>query len=219
VSQVAADIIFGSLDEIERTINQSDDPDRLESARKLLRTFLFKQSNSPEHGSLGDALAILAHNPTQYPVAAAVILRFLAESGVVPASNAANQIERSVVSLALGSLPELSDYLGVNPTAQTFQNFILLRGTHERICGTLVRLEKGPSSLELFLATRHPIIQALNHSAVRSYAAPFGLNRVLVAVEQIFLAMRKVRTSDQNTLHHQITDLLDLLNKYRDASK
>jgi hypothetical protein len=189
-----------TIDQIERLQSEDD----LDAARKLLRTFLFNQADAAEHGSFGEALAKLAENKTQHSVAAAIVLRFLPVQTLIPESNVANQINRSVVEIVTGSLPELARFLGVTDSVQTFENFDILRGAHQRICALLAPLLHGPTTLELFLGARHEVVQALNHSAVSAYCAPFDLNEIRNSVEQVFASVRKISTTDQAALHHQI---------------
>src|SRR5262249_4633717 len=148
------------VDGIERTALV--DPD---DARKQLRVLLFEEGRSGETGSVGDALAILAQHNAQYRDLTSAILRFLAIPGLSPETNPKNQIGRSVVALATGSHPDLCSFLGVSLSLQTFENYNILRGTHDRVCALLAPLQMGSTNLDLFLAARHPILQSLNHSA------------------------------------------------------
>jgi hypothetical protein len=120
-----------------------------------------------------------------------------------------------VVDLAIGSLPELCNFLGVSSSLQTFENYSTLRGAHDRICSLLTPLEKDSTTLELFLAARHPIIQSLNHSAVTAYCAPFGLGPATSCVEQVFSLIRKINTSDPAALQHQIRLFMSLVDEYK----
>src|SRR5262249_2130336 len=76
-------------------------------------------------------------------------------------------------------------------------------------------LQKDPTSLEIFLASRHAVIQCLNHSAVETYCAPFGLAAVATCVEQVFSLMRRISTSDPTGLQHQIRLFRDLIDEYQ----
>jgi hypothetical protein len=134
------------IDEIELLL-----PGDVEAAKRTLRKFLLQQSNSEEKGSIGDALLRLAKAPTERRELAAAIIRFLAAPDLIPEPNANNQIARSIVEIATGSLSDLSTFLGITTGAQTFQNFAILKGAHERICSLLAPLKREQSSLEVFL--------------------------------------------------------------------
>jgi hypothetical protein len=189
----------------------------VEAARKQLRLLLFAEGKSGETGSIGDALSILAQRNTEYRHLAPAILRFLPLRGLVPESNPSNQIARSVVSLATGSLPQLCDFLGVSSSLQTFENYGILRGAHDRICSLLAPLQKDPTSLELFLAARHPVIECLHHSAVSTYCAPFGLAAAASSIEQVFSLMRKISTSDPAALQHQIRLFINSIEGHKET--
>jgi hypothetical protein len=76
---------------------------------------------------------------------------------------------------------------------------------------TTVMLRREQSLLEIFLTARHPILECLNHSAIEDYCVPFGLAGVHSRVEQIFLLIRKINTSDQTALNHHIKSFSDLI--------
>jgi hypothetical protein len=134
-----------TIDEVERLY-----PTDIVAARKLLRSHLFQESQSDEKGSFGDALAILARSKTEHRDLAAAVIRFLALPDLLPEPNAANRIARSVVEIATGSLPDLCDFLGISSSSQTYENFAILKGAHERISSLLAPLTRGKSSLESF---------------------------------------------------------------------
>ena len=178
--------------------------DDVEAARKILRLFLLRDVGGGEKGSFGDALASLSVSRTEHRELACVIVRCLAISHLIPEANESNHIARNVVEISLGSLPDLCDFLGLSAAYQTYENFEILRGAHARICSILAPLKKEKTTLELFLASRHPIVQCLNYSAIKAYCAPFGLTEVTNKVEQIFSIIRRITTSDQFALNHQI---------------
>lgn len=72
------------------------------------------------------------------------------------------------------------------------------------MCSLLSPLQNGPSSLDQFLAARHPIVECLHHSAVVEYCTPFGLADATTCVQQVFALIRKINSSDQAALQHQI---------------
>jgi hypothetical protein len=187
--------------------------DRHDAARKQLRVLLFAKGDSGETGTVGEALSILAQHNTAHRYLTPVILRFLALPGLIPESNPTNQIARSVVELAMGSLPDLCDFLRVPSSAQTFEKYAVLRGAHDRIRSLLAPLQKGSTTLELFLADRHPVMECLHHSAVTAYCAPFGLAPATSCVEQVFSLVRKISTSDPTGLHHQIRLFMNLIDE------
>jgi hypothetical protein len=196
------------IDAVEATVSID-----LDHARKQLRLLLFAESDPDRTGTTGDALCLLAERSTEYRHLTPAILRFLPVQGLIPESNPNNQIARSVVALASGSLPELCEFLGVSPLQQTFQNYSILRGAHDRICSLLAPLENTPTTLELLLQARHPVIECLNHSAVRAYCAPFGLSMVAVYADQVFALMRKIHTSDPTVLQHHIRSFMNLVDE------
>lgn len=188
--------------------------DNVDEARKHLRLFLFAQGQHGETGTIGDALRILAERHTEYRQLAPVILRFLAVPGLIPENNPSNQIARSLVSLATGSLPELCDFLGASAAQQSFEAYNILKGAHDRICAYLAPLQKDTTTVELLLTARHPVIECLNHFAVKAYCAPFGLPSATSCIEQVFSLIRKISTSEPAALQHQIRLLKDLVEKY-----
>jgi AAA+ ATPase superfamily predicted ATPase len=186
----------------------------IDAARKQLRLLLFAKGSGGETGTVGEALSILAQHNAAYRYLTPVILRFLVVPGVIPESNPSNQIARSVVELAVGSLPDLCDFLRVASSAQTFEKYAILRGAHDRICSLLAPLQKDSTTLELFLANRHPVMECLHHSAVTTYCAPFGLDAATNCIEQVFSLVRKISTSDPTALHHQIRLFMNLIDEY-----
>jgi hypothetical protein len=72
------------------------------------------------------------------------------------------------------------------------------------VCSLLSPLQNSPSSLDQFLAARHPVVECLHHSAVIEYCAPFGLADTTTSIQQAFALMRRISTSDQAVLQHQI---------------
>jgi AAA+ ATPase superfamily predicted ATPase len=206
-------ILPATIDQIERLLHED-----VAGATKLVRSVLFEEGGSEDRGSFGDALAILAKTSTQHRNLAPLIIRVLAAPNVIPAPNANNQIARNVVELAMASLPELCAFLGLSSGAQTYQNFDILKGTHERICSLLSPMKREKSSLEIFLTARHPIAQCLHHSAVEAYCAPFGLATITNKVEHIFSLVRKISTSDQIALNHQIKIFQATVHEYKNIS-
>lgn len=206
----AEDLFHQQIDQLE--ICMSID---IEAARKQLRVLLFEEGKSGETGTIGDALSILAQRNTEYRHLAPVILRCLPVSGLIPENNPTNQIARSIVRLAMGSLPRLCEFLRVSSTLQTFESYTILRGAHDRICSLLSPLQNGPTSLDQFLAARHSVVECLHHSAIVEYCTPFGLAAVTTCIEQVFALMRKISTTDQSALQHQIR----LFMNFMDASK
>jgi hypothetical protein len=201
------------IDEIERLCSSDVD-----AAKKLLRKFLLDQGSGEEGKSIGDALSSLARNSTEHRELAAALIRFLNIPGLIPEPNANNQIARSIVEIAKGSLPNLCEFLRMSGGAQTFQNFATLKGAHERICSILSPLQREETSLDIFLAARHPVVQCLNHSAVADYCSPFGLAGVVNKVEQTFSLIRKISTSDQISLNHHIKTFNDSVAEFSDLA-
>ena len=202
------------IDEVERLYS-----DNIDAAKKLLREFLLEQSGREEGKSIGDALSTLMRTPTEHRELVAALIRFLNIPTLIPESNANNQIARSIVEVALGSQSDLCAYLGVSRSAQTYQNFAILRRAHERVCSLLSPLKCEQSSLEVFLTARHPIIQCLNHSAVMAYCTPFGLASVAGQIAQIFSLIRRISTSDQDALNHHIKAYNDAFADFADLAK
>jgi hypothetical protein len=208
VSTNNSDAVAQGIDRIEAI--QSND---IEAARKSFRLLLFNSANSDEKGSIGDALALLVENKTLYRDLAAIVLRCLAIRNLVPENNPNNQIARSVVQLVSGSLPDLCEFVGLSQKLQTYESFAILQGTHARICALLTPLQLQQTTPELFLATRHPTIQSLHHSAVAAYCAPFGIAEAATRIEQIYSLIRKINTSDPAGLQHQIRIFITLVDE------
>ena len=179
------------INDIEHLIQQGDS--QLPEARTALRQFLFVQTGDAEaQGSIGEALAILARQPVKNSLAAIMILRCLAVRGLVPDSNNANHINRSIVELSEGALPEITTFLRVDRRAQTYQKFAIISTCHQSITAILGPLRHPYGDLDALLAARREILGSLNHSIVRQYCGPFRLNDVRSTVEAIFSKLKQV---------------------------
>ncbi len=161
-------------------------------ARKALRYFLYGQLGNQPDGSIGEALAALARQPVKNSLAATVILRCLAVRGLVPESNQANQISRSVVELCEGAVPELLTFLKFDRRAQNFEKFAALSTFHSKMSELLGPLRNSYGDMDSIIAARKELLGILNHSIIRKYCDYFRLNEIKSTIEALFGKMRQV---------------------------
>jgi hypothetical protein len=172
-----------------------------DAAREVLRRILFSQAGVDGSGkSLGDALTLLAKNPSNNHFAAIVLLRYLAINTLLPAPNATNQIVRSTVELCEGALPEIISFLKIDRIAQNYDKFASLCSCHNRICEILSPLRSSFGDLHAVVSARREILGRLNHSIVQKYAAPFNLLEARTAIESLFTKLQKVSSMEPTLL-------------------
>lgn len=178
----------------------------LDDARKVLRRILFSQADTEGSGqSIGDALALLARQPSKHPFAAIVLLRCLAVQDLVPEPNSTNHIIRSTVELCEGALPEIIGFLRIDQRAQNYEKFAILSDCHSRITEILDPLRSPYGDLDALLSTRREIVGCLNHSIIRKYTGPFRLTETRTTIESLFSKLKKI-SSLETTLLVDIED-------------
>jgi hypothetical protein len=150
--------------------------------------------------SIGDALALLAGEPTGKSLAAVVILRCLAVPELVPEPNAANQIVRATVELCEGAVPEIVSFLKIDKRSQNFEKFAILKGLHSRIKELLDPLRLPYGDLSALLHRSHDILGSLNHVIVRRYGEPYNLKEVRAAIELVLSKLKRVSALDASLL-------------------
>ena len=153
--------------------------ERLDGARQVLRSFLFSQAGISGAGEpIGDALALLAKQPSNHALAAIVLLRCFAIRGLVPEPNSTNNIIRSTVALCGEALPDIADFLKIDKCSQNYEKFAVWSGCHHRITEILSPLLSPYGDLDALLSAHRGILGCLNHSIVRKYAAPYRLAEI-----------------------------------------
>ncbi len=173
----------------------------LNDARKVLRRILFSQAGTEGSGkSIGDALVLLAKQPSNNALAAIILLRCLAVRGLVPKPNSTNHIIRSAVELCEGALPEIISFLKVDKQAQNYEKFSVLSGCHDRITEILSPLRSPYGDLDALLRARREISGCLNHSIVRRYAEPFKLKEVRATIDSLFSKLKRISSLDTTLL-------------------
>jgi hypothetical protein len=183
----------GPVNNLEQLISQAAESDNFDTARKILRNWLFNQTGVPiDGGSIGDPIAVLATKPNPPVIAAKVVLRCLAVPNLLPPANAANQLTRHVVSLCESALPDICDFLSIPSQKQNYAKFNILSSAHARVLDILSPLRAKYVGINSVLAARKPILSALSHSIIRSYCEPFGLAEVRSTIETLFNQLQRV---------------------------
>src|SRR5262245_25557440 len=112
-----------SLLELERLIRTGREAD-LEAGRTTLRRWLIAKSGITTGGlTTADAIASISPNPEAGGEPAKVLLRCLAVPHLMPPPHSQHQLARHLVALCEGALPQICEYLHVDPDAQTHDKF------------------------------------------------------------------------------------------------
>lgn len=208
--------LYAKLNDFEnRMLDGADASD----ARAALRSLLFAFAEAPVEGSVGDAVAMLADMPNPPAGAGTVVLRAIAEDRFVK-DNAANNLSRNVVALVEKTLPGLWSFLGLQPKAQTFENFEKLRGAMTWVESQLVPLSVPYKTLESLLAARKDIQKGLAHGRLMEFAVLYHLPEIRDAIESVFSSLENVSrinatlAADVETCERAIADAASTAAKY-----
>ena len=154
---------------------------------------MFSQAGISGAGEpIGDALALLAKQPSNHALAAIVLLRCFAIRGLVPEPNSTNNIIRSTVALCGEALPDIADFLKIDKCSQNYEKFAVWSGCHHRITEILSPLLSPYGDLDALLSAHRGILGCLNHSIVRKYAAPYRLAEIRATIESLLGKLKKV---------------------------
>ncbi|MGB6406239.1 MAG: ATP-binding protein, partial [Planococcus donghaensis] len=185
-------------------------------ARAALRNLLFGLAETPNDGSVADAISMLA-NRAQPPVgAASVVLRAIAWEGFIK-DNTANQLSRSVVTLVEKSLPGLSSFLKLHEKNQTFEKYEILVGVKSWVDGRLTPLTVNFTSLTSLLASRKSILSSIAHGRLVEFGVIYKIPEITDTVSSVFTSLEQVSkisatlATDVETCEHTIKDALSLV--------
>ena len=170
----------GLIDAVERVLAEDD----VEGARKALRSYFFAALDATCEGSLADAIAGLAEVPSGREWPAAVLLRAIGVSGLIP-ENAKNNVVRNTVQLVEGAMQELKPLIGLDPKLQTFEKFARLKTTHGLVLEKLEPLRRSYTSVDSLLASKAAIMAGLRHPLVRLCCRPYRLGEITDAVDSL----------------------------------
>jgi hypothetical protein len=198
-----------TLIKLERLIRRGSEV--LQDARAILRIWLIDKTQAAAAGlSIADAVALLPADTESGSRPAKVLLRCLAIPNLVPSPNSANQLARHVVALCDGALPEISAFLHLSDVKQTHEKFAILTAAHIRLSDLLSPLKDKYLGMESFLASRKPVIAALNHSIVRSYGEPFGIAEMRRIIEVMYHHFQKA-ASLEGTLSSDLANCRQII--------
>jgi hypothetical protein len=161
------------------------------TARAALRNLLFRLADSPQSGSLGDAVEIIASRAQPSPTAASAILRALAADGLVQ-DNAANHLARNIVFVVENGLPGLSDFLGLRQKNQTYEKLELLRGASNWVESQLAPLRVSYTTLDSMLEARKAVLSSLSHGRLVEFGNAFHLPEVRDAIVSVYASLDDV---------------------------
>jgi hypothetical protein len=182
--------LHASLMEMETEIAGS--PKDYARARTALRQWLFSQINEEENGrSIADALSEINKGQAERAVGV-VLIRCLAVDGLLPRSNAVNQIDRLVVEICESAVPDICTFVGVLPKSQTYEKLAVLSRGHQRICKLLQPVIDDYGDLQALCNARKTVLGALGHSVVRAYGNPFRLVDFRNATESLFSRLSRI---------------------------
>lgn len=172
--------------------------DAIESGRKTLREMLSAKAPDPRTiQTIGDCVAFLVSDGKSYPAEAAYLVRYLAVPNFLPESNSSNNLHRNIVSLAERSLPGLCDFLKVPDKRQTYEKIQTLIGGYAYISSLLEPMRAVPPEAVAFVSSKQAVFQAMNHSTVRAYCAPFGLASLKGLAETCYARLSKLNIESE----------------------
>jgi hypothetical protein len=168
------------------------EPQGLLEARSALRQWLFRKLGDEEQGrSIGDALAAINRGQSDR-IVPVVLIRCLAVHGLLPSSNATNQIDRLITEICESRIPDICTFIGLHAKSQTYEKISVLAGGHERICNLLQPLTASYGDLQALANARKNILGALGHSVVRAFGNPFRLTEFRSATESLFSRLSQI---------------------------
>ena len=122
---------------------------------------------------------------------ASVLLRS-ADGGLLHDIPPTGEPARALIHLTETGLPELYDYLRIDPKSQTHLKFQAVIGSHQVVTSLLAPLAASYPDLESLLRHRGPILGSLNHTIVRAYCAVFDIKQVKASAENLFSKLKAV---------------------------
>ncbi|MBN8242370.1 hypothetical protein JF546_05045 [Nitratireductor aquimarinus] len=180
----------------------------LGQARLILREWLLSLAADDKAKSIADALSVLVRSsdcPREVPI---VLIRALSVDDLLPEPNTSNQLERIIVALCEQITKDICDFVGINPKSQTYEKFKKLQNAHASVQSILEPFSDLYGDLPSIVAARKRLLGVMNHSVVRAYCKPFGLQEFKSTIEVLFSDLS--RLADM-----QPSFLLDLSNGER----
>ncbi|MER9362892.1 hypothetical protein [Mesorhizobium sp. M0500] len=181
--------VSSGLEKVERLVAQLEDAldseDREKDARAILRQALIARlPNSPESGSVADAIeSLAAQGDAMQSLEAATLLRCLARDVVSSAREAS--IERPVVTIVERALPELASFCGTVQKRQTYEKYEVLKTVHGRAEETLAPFVNVPADLDAVMGARQLLARTLNNPLLKAYCAPSHLAQIRAGFEVV----------------------------------
>ncbi|MBB6414291.1 phosphoribosyltransferase-like protein [Mesorhizobium sangaii] len=182
--------VSSGLEKVERLVAQLEDAldseDREKDARTILRqTLIVRLPNSPESGSVADAIeALAAQGDAMQSLEAATLLRCLGRDAMVSSAREAS-IERPVVTIVERALPELASFCGAVQKRQTYEKYEVLKTVHGRAEETLAPFVNVPADLDAVLGARQLLARTLNNPLLKAYCAPSHLAQIRAGFEVV----------------------------------
>jgi hypothetical protein len=177
-----------NIDRIERSLASPDGKEqKLSSATALFRTHLLSRvAGLPRGATIGDAAAEIAKAPHLFQNEGAYFVRYLSVPEFLPPNNKTNNLHRNIVTIIESSLVPLSNFINLTQQRLTNEKIDVLVNVHPHICFILSPLRGAATEVTGILNARQGVFSCLNHSAVRSYCAPFGLAACRAHAEEVF---------------------------------
>jgi hypothetical protein len=177
-----------NIDRIERILASPDRKEQeLSSATALFRAHLLSSLPTlPKGATIGDAAAEIAKAPHLFQNEAAYFVRYLSVPDFLPPNNKANNLHRNIVSMVESNLVPLSNFFRLSEKKLTNEKIDVLVNVHSHILSILAPLRGAATEVTGILNARQAIFLCLNHSAVRSYCAAFGIAASRAHAEGIF---------------------------------
>tara|TARA_R110000782_G_scaffold186017_3_gene276044 strand:- start:1999 stop:5196 length:3198 start_codon:yes stop_codon:yes gene_type:complete len=198
-----------------RVLDKSDAAD----ARSALRDLLFGFAGLPVDGSVADGVRILAEHSRPHSDAASVLLRAIAEDGLLTV-NQANQLARHVVALVEKGLPGLTDFFKLQGKSQTYEKFEQLRGVKTWVESQLEPLLTQYTTLDSMLSAKNTIVHPLSHGRLNEFGGVYHLPEVRDAIESVFSSLGNVSSinatlaADVETCDRAIIDARRVVTEY-----
>jgi orotate phosphoribosyltransferase-like protein len=199
------------LERFERAAASGDE----QEARNALKAYLAAGRGVAAEGSLGDIVANLAEAAEGEQGAASVLLRAIAVQGVVR-PNAANGLERSIVSVVEKALPEALAFANVEPKErQTFKRYAAIEKVHEFVLVRLDPLRVAYSTVDSLLAAKADIMGSLRYPFTKRYLRPYRGADVTEVIDALIGKVERIRrmestlAEDVDACHREIATQLE----------
>jgi hypothetical protein len=153
--------------------------------KTALRNWIFDRIDEEHDGgwTIAEGLSRIFSDSHHLKETAVVLIRLLSIGTVLPQASAQNKLERIVVEICEAGVPDLCKFLKIEKKQQTYQKFQIFENAHISICELLSPLIVEYGDLEALCSARKEILGRLNHSFVREYCGPFGLQELKAEVE------------------------------------